>query len=589
MGSVAVRVFCALLCAFLLAAAWHRCSFGLDVTDEAFWVAEPWLILRGAVPFADLWSQTPATGLLIAPVEQLYLTLNGGAEGLALFLMRTAVLFRFAVCAGIWALLRRRIGDTGAGCFAAALFCCDLSRTRGLNYNVLSLALLALAGALAFAALRDGGEGRRGALKPMLAAAVMALCTLAHVTQAVNCVVFLLLFLFLPRKAAERRRCFLSYGGIGLGAALLTAGGLELAGRGRLFSGIRLILERNNYFRIGKLALGTQAVRTLNILKTRLLPWSLAFSILLLLSLVLSLLLIRRRKILLRRCLALALLGAGCVVMIAALIRGAGRDQPTAALFFTAPLMLAAVERERRRDALLLFLCFWVPCFFSWLMIALASHTAADYRYYTLTAGALLYVPMGCLALGVTPVRPEEAQPRSAWAFAPAPFLLAALSAACLLKISYSNVYRDSPIRQLDYRVETGIFRGIRTTRENGEAVTRLEETLREKTAGAESLLICDLFPMGYLMSGAPPCTPTTWDPCMYRYGFQDMELYRAYFDLTGRTPGMIVFINSEERGLSVDDEDNAFARFVHENYVCAESVGEGRYALRIFRRKEGG
>lgn len=572
-----------LVCAVLLAAVWNRTRFGLDVTDESYWAAEPYLVLKGAVPFVNLWSQTPATSLLIAPLVALYMGLTGGTEGLLLFLMYTAVVFRCAVTAGIWRLLRRRTGDGIAACFALALFCCDMGRIRGMNYNVLALFLLALAGAMAFRSLTKGEDERIKSL-PALTGLVLALCTLAHSAQIINCVYFALLFLLLSGKG-RRKHVFIPFLSVGFSAALVTVIGLEIAGRGRLFSGMGLLLKLNNYFRIGKLSISQQLSRTVEIIKVTGRPWLLSFACLLALSLLLSMLLRRGKKLPWRACLAISVLGAGLTLLVIALMRGAGRDRPTVILFFTAPLLLAAVERVRQRDALLLFFCFWAPCFLAWAIISINSHSPADYRYYTLSAGALLQVPLGFLALEPS-MEEKEGKARVYRVLGVLPLALALISAAVLLKISYASVYRDAPITQLDYQVKSGVYKGLYTTREKGEAVERLETLIREKTAGADSVLICDLFPMGYLMADAPPCTPTVWDPCMYRYGFQDMTLYRAYFEREGRTPGTVLFINSEDLALSVDDPENAFAAFVSENYSCAEELGEGLWSMRVFVRK---
>lgn len=163
------------------------------------------------------------------------------------------------------------------------------------------------------------------------------------------------------------------------------------------------------------------------------------------------------------------------------------------------------------------------------------------------------------------------------------------LTAATLIKTSYGKIYREAPAKQLVYKVETGIYKGLLTTEEKGKTVERLEELIRENTKETESILICDLFPMGYLMTDATYCTPTVWDPDMYRYGFQDMALFKAYFDRSGRTPDMILYVNSEDLPLSIDDPENEFAAYVNGNYHCTETIGEGLYSLRFFERNATG
>lgn len=575
-----------LVFAILFAAIWYRAHYGLDVTDESYWVAEPYLVLKGAVPFVNLWSQTPSTTLLIAPFVSVYMLLAGGTEGLALFMMLTAVIFRLVVCVGIWALLRRHLGDLNAGTFAAAFFCFS-STGRGMNYNTISLYLLALGGALVFRSLSEDDKKHRG-LFSALAGVVMACCALAHNTQIVNCVYFVLVVLCCTEKAKLKGYGLLRYLVAGLGIAIITVIGLEIAGHGGVFSGIDLLLKKNNYFRIEHLELQDQLTRSYDLVKEGGRPWLFGFLCFFAISLILMALFRRKKLFTLRTSIAVALLGGGIVLIVEALLHGVYRNVPTAILFLSAPLFLAAIGKKNRRKAIILFLCYWVPSLFTLLLIAILSHTPADYRYFTLTSGALLYIPFGHFALEEIGTGEEnEKPPFFIRLLRVVPALLALLIAVSFVKTAYETVYRDSPIRELDYKVTTGIYKGLYTTRENGEAIERLEGLIREETAGAESVLICDLFPMGYLMTDAASCTPTGWDPNMYRYRFQDMELFKAYFERVGKTPEIILYINSENSKLSIDDPENDFAAFVNEYYTLTSSDGDGRYALRVFERNE--
>ena len=147
------QFFLLLLALVCVLAVFFRTPFGVDVTDESFYCSEPYLLLHGSVPYASNWSQTPLTFLLTAPVIWLYTTLTGGTDGLFLFSLYVGVVFRLLISFVIWRLLRQHIDERSAALSALILFCCNMGHTRGLNYNVLSLYLLALAGTLLFHAL----------------------------------------------------------------------------------------------------------------------------------------------------------------------------------------------------------------------------------------------------------------------------------------------------------------------------------------------------------------------------------------------------------------------------------------------------
>lgn len=119
---------------------------------------------------------------------------------------------------------------------------------------------------------------------------------------------------------------------------------------------------------------------------------------------------------------------------------------------------------------------------------------------------------------------------------------LAASFALYSLGVQYAYVCRDGALPALTCRVERGVYRGLYTTPERAEALQNLEEQLDARVSPGEAVLFADLMPMVYLMTDGLPCTPTSWDPCHYRYGFQDDNLYQSYFQKTGRVPDKIFY-----------------------------------------------
>lgn len=575
-------------CGVVVCLIWLRMPYGVEVTDESFYVAEPYLVTKGAIPLADNWSLTPLTNLLLVPLISSYIALTGGTEGIFLYMLRMAVAVRAAIAAVIWLLLRKQMDDRIAAVCSILLFSCDMGNTRGLNYNVLSLYLLAMAGALLYNAVSQENI-QKAARRCAAAGVVMALCALAHVTQIVNCVLFAVILLFLERRSYKKLPLWMTYGLSGLLVAAIVTAGLELVSGGSLFSGLGILLRENNYFRIPHMSFAQQAVRSAgDLLLYGFKRWLPAF---LLCFVAFSLLFFRKtgsHSKQFREVCVLSLLGASGILLGWICLRK-GNTAPTdisaLLLYLTAPLYLLFMDTQKRRAACRMLCFFWLPCLVSWLMVALASHVPANYRYYVLTGGAILCIPFAFLALQST----FNHSGRAEWPILSAaqlvPCLLGALFSAATLLYLWNNVYRDDPIPQLTYQVESGVYKGCYTSSERGHAIETLERNIKELTDESETVFFADLFPAGYLMTDSHYLAPTTWDPNMYRYGFQDSNLLFSYFALKGEIPDKIVYINSEGNPLSIDDPENQFAAFVLENYTLTVESGEGLFSLRIFTR----
>lgn len=75
----------------------------------------------------------------------------------------------------------------------------------------------------------------------------------------------------------------------------------------------------------------------------------------------------------------------------------------------------------------------------------------------------------------------------------------------------YGNVYRDAPLAKLDTQVVGGAYDGIYTTPERREFLAGLEADLADLRGQSETVFFFDYFPAGYLLSDLVPETPALW------------------------------------------------------------------------------
>ena len=64
----------------IFALYWNRLHYGVEISDEAFYVAEAYIVSNGAIPFTDNFFQAAGSALLYSPLVKIYTVVSGGAE-----------------------------------------------------------------------------------------------------------------------------------------------------------------------------------------------------------------------------------------------------------------------------------------------------------------------------------------------------------------------------------------------------------------------------------------------------------------------------------------------------------------------------
>lgn len=567
----------------VVAFLWFRLYFGVEVTDEAYWVAEPYLVTRGEVPVVDLWSQTPLTSLLIAPIIQLYLKINNGAAGIMLFMRQFAFLFRLIVTVFVFLLLKTRIPAKQALAYSVCMFSVSLLATSNLNYNILSMYLLWLAATMLFVATQASLP--KATWLFYTAGVVMGLCAIAHIAYGISCFLFVVILFFYDKRSCGKVPLFAVYIVGGLSVALLITLVLCAMGGGpeALWTGVQNVLAYN-YFKIPKITLLQQLSA---VCSTVYLIFVLKLGIPILLAITLPLLLKKRldsHK--LKQIYYILLVLLTCLLIIWVLFRA---DRASSANYILLVLGILLpfyiiLSGQSSKQWGRLFFFFGLPCLVQWIAVSVSAHGSILTRMYILSSLATLVVIFNGYALEkLFPIAQTKKRLRFSI------HTIGALLTFCIVMgnsfSDYLFVYRDESIPNLTTKVETGVYCGLYTTAHRAQALVRFENTVQRLTNADETILFADLMPSAYLMTQAQPFTPTTWDPSMYRYGFQDDSHYQRYFAQQQGIPDKIIFVNSEEQVLSINDPDNAFARFVRDNYVQIYQDDVGLFGIILYEK----
>ena len=247
-------------------------------------------------------------------------------------------------------------------------------------------------------------------------------------------------------------------------------------------------------------------------------------------------------------------------------------------LFFPIPLVLYPLIKQKNKEAQTLLLFVFLPALIFYLSSSFSSIYGIKRNFYFLVQGTLLTIPFLYWTLSDLALQ-KTSKNLGFWGA----LYIASMFAFVFLLNYYGFIYRDMPIKQLKYKVESGIYKNLYTTKERGEGLELLEKTIKSETNANERILFMDNTPMAYLMTEAQHCAPSTWDIQLYSYKFTEDTLLRKYFVNTGKMPDKIIYIfTGIDKILSIDSENYKFNSFVNNNYELTSNI-DGFFPIRIY------
>jgi hypothetical protein len=455
----------------LVALAYWRLYYGIDFTDESFYVAVPYRFVLGAKPYVDELSVTQTnTGILLYPFVWAYHRV-AGRTGIVLFVRHLHFLLALGVGGATFVSLRRLLGFTAATVVAAIAFLFVPFDIPSVSYDSLGSGLFTAGCLLGFLSRRDPRVrvpaglclGLAAFAYPPLIVAVVCACALRLVVVRGRRLADLLGFV--------APALLVPIGGMG---ALAAAFGLH-----RIVDDYRLSAAN-----LGE-AGGIPKLRQIATHEWTTFPYW------------------------------YAVLAALCVVALT------WRRVPRVAAAVVALLPLAFVPRDvhsysasldyvahfgwlavpllfglrRDRELSALFALVWVPALVGGVTTAYSSANGGVNFGVGFFPAAIVAVALAVRAAG------QLGGPT----IAPAVVTCALLGVFGLVP-----VYRDSSLRQLDARVHGGPYAGLVTSRRKRAFLERLDRDLASVTSGCRISFFAD-FPAGYLLTDASVDTNGVW------------------------------------------------------------------------------
>lgn len=456
-----------------------RSWYGVDLTDESFYVVLPWRFAEGARPFVDETTVAQQAGLLVTPFVWVWRELVG-VDGVVLYVRHLQLLFSLLVSAAVFVGLRSVLRSTSAALLAAVAAVAFVPfDIHSLSYNTLGSGLFTAGCLLAFCALAP--QSSSGWL--VVAGLCHGFAVFAYPSLAVAVVTAFSVRLVL--EPPRWRREILAFGlpslfvfGVAMG---LVAGS----------AGLHSVAE--GYRRSSKYLGHSPSVGKLGDVFHH--QWTSLHYWYLLLP-VLGLLVVAWR---IRRPLAVPLLLL-LPVLCLPVAPSRALDSYTSSLEFVAhygalalPLLVFVRLRAGARR---LFAAVWVPALVAGVATAWSSNNGGvNFGVGFLPA---MFVTTAFLVLALEDTGGARLS------------VLPALVVPVLLLALGWPVYRDGPVSTLDARVSSGPFAGLQTSSNKKLWLEEIGRDLERISPHCRIVFFRD-FPGGYLLSHSRADTSSAW------------------------------------------------------------------------------
>ena len=555
-----------------------RLFYGVELSDEAYTVAETYMVSEGALPFVNNWSQMPGYTLLLAPFVRVYTMIFGGTDGIFLYFRFLSFLININVAIFVSIVLRKYIKNI------IVLTLCSLiyvgasgwdyvSAFRGDNLSIDLLAVGVLVLAIAFA------EEKSNYVWYFLSGLLIALAVLCYPTLVFEYAYFLVAIISLcigKKKSLKILASFL------IGSAISTvviAGYLSLnSGFLSIFSGIKYLLQDVTYFQIENTGFSKVPSYFIMMLE-EIIMLAIASIGCYVLFTVCSFVFLRKKifvidldycsikRIYIRRIAMISLIAGICIDHLYQLWRFKTTDSINISLYaitietIAVPVVWRFIK-EKKKISNYLMGFIWAPTYIWVVATGIVTYSSMFHRHVLMKNAAFLlcifttWAVKDCFKKENDDHSTNNSIANAMYSFfvCSLPIILLMGNSFTYLFNAYAYVYRDESIRRLNTVVAEGPYRGMYTTEKRANGLIELDSIIDKYVDTNDYVLAMDNDPFIYLMSEGRICTPSTWDMALYSYNFDQPDIYYDYFKVVGTEPTKIIYFNyGRDKIMSID------------------------------------
>ena len=500
--------------------SWRRLYYGVDFTDESFYLALPLRFALGDIPLRDEQNLAQFAAVLVLPLVRVFLWLAGGIEGLVLFMRHLHLAFTALIGLSVFLAVRETLQWRAALVTACICLVFVPFNIHGLSYNTMGSGFLTIG---CFLGLYASNDPARRAWPWFFCGLSHCLAILVYPTLLPAAGIFAALVLIRSEMRGPRK-VWAWYGAGAAIASLVPAWMLWRAGPQSL-PPIAGYLASFGAPRAGADKLATMAASFVR--ETPHVELLAATAALLVLWHFL-------RPPWLRPVLPLLALLPTAYIPDA---------NGTAALYVVVAIALmgAFVRPIIAADpfASSVMRCVWLPSIAGGLITAWSSSNGTPNASIGMFPAALATLVLVQMALRSIALRALG-------------LATPALVIVVLLKGGYADIYGE-PVQlpQLTQRVAAGPFKGIQTTPEKISVIERFERDAAPLIKPGDRILVFNDFPGGYLLAGVRPGVNSVWLPPAATSSETDRSPTFSYWSTTGHRPDVVLLLTKS--ALAVD------------------------------------
>jgi hypothetical protein len=530
----------------------YRCFFGTALVDEAYYVSDALAMMHGNLPYVYNWFVGCGMDFLLIPFLFVYECLVPDLAGVLLFSRICFVAFRLAIIFFSFVLTKKHLNKVHALLLIGVSVPFYGGVIQNFSYNTIPVWMGFFTGLLLWSTSDKGGKN---GIKYFAAGFCSAIAVLAHPIYLVNVFLFSVLIVTYSKKISMLLQYIL--GGV-FELLVVFIPIVMQSGINKLLYGITYIL--NSHIDKGNsLVKNTPASRITDAFHAFYLFWLVELMIFVLVYVLEEKIyyihtkqkLEKDSRIVLASVCAVA--GGVFAVMVLNDFDLNAYCSLGAVGFFGVLLFFRSAGKQRGFVYVGL-----PPVLFAWFEVIFTGSNSAQIRFYScvLCYFAILWI---CFL-----------NHRKLVHYAAAGLSIMMVILQCYIDFNY--IYRDDVFENLNYRVESGVYKGIYTTADRARDLPVLEAYLNETVKEEETIAFRDNAPCAYLMKNHNICDVWTWDTLQYERNNKSPYKMYSYYKARDMIPDKIIYIDYGRMDrLSIDDADFPYNEFVEQYYSLTE------------------
>lgn len=549
--------------ALIIALMFYRVFFGTEITDEAHYVSEAKEMLNGNIPFAcNNSSKALGFAFLLIPVIAIYKSFVPDLAGIFLCTRLCFVIYKVIIWYVIYRVFQRRLNKTHALLVSALIIPgCTIGYIQNFSYNTVPVLNMFLAGCLLFDIIEQNAPHK---WEKILAAGFMTgIACFANPGWTVALLVFLTIILIRITDPREKMRMITLFCIAFMAEVLIVTVPICIqTSFADFWEGVYLLFI--NPIPVDPLNPGKTLESIITSFKGVVKNWIVIFVPVCSVTYIFSRTYIYEdgRKLSKRQYMIFSITIAMffCLGYIAYMYKEDGNLLYQLGFAACGYMIVFAMAGAFKEEKLIWYLGIY-PLLYTLAAIIMLSYSAGVSRFIN------SYTILPLIIFTLLKNKSELVR-----------LFATVIAIMIIVSLGYANfhyIYRDAKFEDLNFKVESGVYKGLYTSQARANDLPELEEYLNKIIDEDDTYAFRDNVPSAYLMMHkGKVCEISTWDALQYSYNRNSPSLLFDYYKRRSMIPDKIIYVDyGRDDKLSIEDPEYRYNDWVNEYYDLVEDI----------------